>query len=221
MIGRNPDIVSQQARLFSNIAIAAEFHPRAKAIRFWRQSSDLLCSQVVMHKKSLAAYEYLEADIAELAVQMEQVAIPDFHAFCRDIETVFTGAQPCGPIAALEQLDWYKMRRLSAYAQYWQSRNPAEVNKLLCFVMAMPVYSYLFGWFVSKAESEAMKQIIEQLGCSGNYVVGVSPFKQMFTEEMSHAVNEAKMLVSTYRGSRDHNAARVVNGMLNKMMAQP
>jgi hypothetical protein len=46
----------------------------------------------------------------------------------------------------------------------------------------------------------------------------VNQFKQLFRDEIDTAFNQAKMLVSTFRGTRTDNAARIVNGMVNSMV---
>ena len=55
--------------------------------------------------------EELEADIANIAARLSSVAIPDYYAFCVDVETIFNGAQPSGPIAGLQDLDWKTFRK--------------------------------------------------------------------------------------------------------------
>lgn len=212
--------MSEHAGLFSSVAVLAEFHPQAKALRFWRdeQTHDLH-AQVEFYDSPLEALQELEADIALVSNTLSDAALPDFHAFCTDIETIFHGAQPSGPIAGLRGVDWVRFRRISAYAQYWQDRNPREVNKLLTFMMGIPLYSQLLGRFITRRHSEAEQDILQQTAEPGSvYIIGVNRFRQLFREDIDNAFNEAKMLVSTFRGTRDDNAARIINGMLKSMM---
>jgi len=147
---------------------------------------------------------------------LSRAVLPDFHAFCTDIEIIFAGGQPSGPILALKPLDWLRFRRISAYAQYWKHRNPREVNKLLTFVMGIPLYSCLLGEIISQRQSDAEQEIVNRISQPGGvYIMGVNRFKQLFCDDIDNALNEAKILVSTFRGTRSDNAARIVNGMLD------
>jgi hypothetical protein len=207
-----------QAGLFSSVAVLAEFHPQAKALRFWRDQDDDLHARVELYDAPLPALEELEADIALVTSTLSDAALPDFYAFCRDIETIFGGGQPSGPISGLADIDWPRFRRLSAYAQYWQERNPREVNKLLTFMMGIPLYSQLLEKIIVRGESEAEQQILQQIALPGGvFMMGVNRFRDLFREEIDSAFNEAKLLVSTYRGTRDENAARIINGMVKSM----
>jgi len=212
-------MMTEHAALFSAIAVMAEFHPQAKALRFWRDEQDnTLQSRVELYDSPLQALEELEADIAVVSSDLKEAALPDFHAFCTDIEIVFDGGHPSGPVAALEKLDWPRFRRISAYAQYWKPHNPREVSKLLTFVMGIPLYSCLVGELIMRRHSEAEQEILNQIDQPGGvYIMGVNRFKQLFQEDIDNAFNEAKMLVSTFRGTRSDNAARIVNGMLDSM----
>lgn len=207
------------AALFTSIAVMAEFHPQAKALRFWRDQQDLtLQSRVELYDSPLQALEELEADIALVSSDLSDAALPDFHAFCTDIEIIFDGGQPSGPIDELEQLDWRRFRRISAYAQYWKQQNPREVNKLLTFVMGIPLYSCLLGEIITQRRSDTEQEILSRIDQPGAvYIMGVNRFKQLFRQDIDNALNEAKMLVSTFRGTRSDNAARIVNGMLDSM----
>jgi hypothetical protein len=209
--------MTEHSSLFSSVAVMAEFHPRAKALRFWRDEKKAnLKSQVELYDSPLEALEELEADIAIVTAVLAHAALPDFHAFCTDVETIFEGAQPSGPIAELDKLDWYRFRRISAYAQYWKQRNPREVNKLLTFVMGIPLYSCLLGEFITQRHSDAEQEILNTVAVPGGiYIMGVARFKDLFRSDIDNAFNEAKMLVSTFRGTKTENAARIVNGMLN------
>lgn len=210
----------EHAGLFSSVAVLAEFHPQAKALRFWRDdNSQTLRSQVVLYNSPLEALQELEADIALVSSTLIDATLPDFHAFCTDIETIFHGAQPSGPIAGLDEVDWPRFRRISAYAQYWQERNPREVNKLLTFMMGIPLYSQLLGQFITRRHNQTETEILEQTAeVGGVYIMGVNRFRQLFREDIDNAFNEAKLLVSTFRGTRDDNAARIVNGMVKSAL---
>lgn len=212
--------MSEAAGMFSSVAVLAEFHPRAKALRFWRdEQNQLLQSKVELYDAPLEALQELEADIALVSSTLSEAALPDFHAFCTDIETIFRGAQPTGPVAELSGVDWPRFRRISAYAQYWQDRNPREVNKLMTFMMGIPLFSQLLGRFITRRQSEAGQQILQQTAEPGGvYIIGVNRFHQLFLEDIDNAFNEAKMLVSTFRGTRDANAARIINGMVKSML---
>ncbi|WP_438969680.1 hypothetical protein [Methylophaga sp.] len=213
--------MSEHAALFRSVAVMAEFHPQAKALRFWRNEDDCkLESRVELYDSPLEALEELEADIALVSSHLTDAVLPDFYAFCRDIETIFEGGQPSGPITKLDHLDWPRFRRISAYAQYWKDRNPREVSKLLTFVMGIPLYSCLLGELITQRQSDAEQEILNRIERPGGiYILGVNRFKQLFREDIDKAFNEAKMLVSTFRGSRSENAARIVNGMLDSMWA--
>ena len=211
--------MSDYASIFSSIAVLAEFHPQAKALRFWRDEEHQLHGQVELYHSSLEALEELEADIAWVSNTLIDAALPDFHAFCTDIEIVFAGAQPSGPIATLQGVDWPRFRRISAYAQYWQDKNPREVNKLLTFMMGIPLYSHLLGRFIIRRHAQAERDIMEQTSRPGGvYILGVNRFRQLFQEDMDNAFNEARLLVSTFRGTRDENAPRIINGMVKSML---
>lgn len=206
--------------MFSSVAVLAEFHPQAKALCFWRdEQEDVVCARVEFYDAPLEALQELEADIALVTSTLGEAALPDFHAFCTDIETVFRGAQPSGPINQLAEVDWPRFRRISAYAQYWQDRNPREVNKLLTFMMGIPLYSQLLGRFISRRHSDTEQEILRQTAEPGGvFIMGVNRFHQLFREDIDNAFNEAKLLVSTFRGTRDDNAARIINGMVKSMM---
>jgi hypothetical protein len=174
---------------------------------------------VELYDSPLQALQELEADIALVSSSLSNAALPDFHAFCTDIEAIFDGAHPSGPIASLTGVDWPRFRRISAYAQYWQERNPREVNKLLTFMMGIPLYSQLLGRFITRRHSDAERDILQQTEAPGSiYILGVNRFRQLFRQDIDNAFNEAKMLVSTFRGTRDENAARIVNGMVKSML---
>jgi hypothetical protein len=211
--------MSEYAGMFTSVAVLAEFHPQAKALRFWRDEQQQLHSQVELYDSPLEALQELEADIAMVSSSLSSAALPDFHAFCTDIETIFGGASPSGPVAELGGVDWPRFRRISAYAQYWQERNPREVNKLLTFMMGIPLYSQLLGRFITRRHGDAEQEILLQTEQPGSiYILGVNRFRQLFREDIDNAFNEAKMLVSTFRGTRDENAARIVNGMVKSML---
>lgn len=213
--------MTDHASLFSSVAVMAEFHPRAKAIRFWRDDCMKCHSRVELYDAPMQALEELEADIAVVSTELSKAALPDFHAFCTDIETIFDGAQPTpqGAIAKLDKLDWHRFRRISTYAQYWRERNPREVNKLLTFVMGVPMYSRILGQLIICRHSEAEREILALIKePRAVYIMGVNQFKQLFKEDINYAFNEAKMLVATFRGTRSDNAARIVNGMVNSLL---
>lgn len=209
--------MTEHAGLFTSVAVMAEFHPQAKALRFWRdESGNQLQSRVELYDSPLQALEELEADIAVVSSELSRAVLPDFHAFCTDIEIIFDGGQPSGPILGLKSLDWPRFRRISAYAQYWKQRNPREVNKLLTFVMGIPLYSCLLGEIITQRQSAAEQEIVNRVNQPGGvYIMGVNRFKQLFRDDIDNALNEAKMLVATFCGTRSDNAARIVNGMLD------
>jgi hypothetical protein len=208
--------MNESAGMFSSVAVLAEFHPQAKALRFWRdEQQEMLHARVELYDAPLEALQELEADIALVSSSLSDAALPDFHAFCADIENIFRGAQPSGPVAHLSQLDWPRFRRISAYAQYWQERNPREVSKLLTFMMGIPLFSQLLGSFITRRHGETEQAILQQTAEPGGvYIMGVNRFHQLFSNEIDTAFNEAKLLVSTFRGTRDDNAARIINGMV-------
>lgn len=212
--------MQQLSQLFSSVAVMAEFHPRARALRFWRdKQSQALLSDIVYFDKPLTIKEELEADIAGIASRLSAAALPDYHAFCVDVEIIFNGAQPSGPIAGLQDLDWKTFRKISSYAQYWKERNPREVAKLITFVMAIPVFSRLVGQLIVDKQSTTEKQIYQQIAeTGGTFILGVGRFRELFAEEIATAYNEAQLLVSTFRGTKSDEAARIVNGMVASMV---
>jgi hypothetical protein len=212
--------MTEHASLFASVAVLAEFHPQAKALRFWRdEQQQQLHAKVELYDSPLPALEELEADIALVSNTLSEAALPDFHAFCQDIEAIFHGGQPSGPVSDLDGVDWARFRRISAYAQYWQDRNPREVNKLLTFMMGIPLYSQLLGSFITRRHGEAEQEIIAKTASPGAvYIMGVNRFNQLFREDIDTAFNEAKLLVSTFRGTRDENAAKIINGMVKSML---
>ncbi len=214
--------MQELSQLFSSVAVMAEFHPRARALRFWRdKQSQSLLSDIVYFDKPLTIKEELEADIASIASRLTAAALPDYHAFCVDVEIIFNGAQPSGPIAGLQDIDWKTFRKISSYAQYWKERNPREVAKLITFVMAIPVFSRLVGQLIVDKHSKTEKQIHRQIAEAGGvFILGVGRFQELFAEEISTAFNEAQLLVSTFRGTKSDEAARIVNGMVAAMVSQ-
>jgi hypothetical protein len=209
-------------QLFASVAVIAEFHPKLKAIRFWQDSKTLQYhSAVIFFDRTLAPREELEADIANIATQLASAALPDYHAFCVDLEHLFNGAQPSGPIRHLSDVDWRTFRKISSYAQYWKQRNPREVNKLITFVMAVPVFSRLAGQLIVQNHNVTESQIFEQITQQhGSFVMGGKRFRELFRQEIDTAYNEAKLLVSTFRGTKTEGAARIVNGMVESIVTR-
>lgn len=209
-------------QLFASVAVIAEFHPKLKAIRFWQDSKTLqFHSTVIFYDRTLEPREELEADIANIATQLSLAALPDYHAFCVDLEHLFDGAQPSGPIAQLTEVDWRTFRKISSYAQYWKQRSPREVNKLITFVMAVPVFSRLAGQLIVQSHSATEGQIFDQITQQqGSFVIGGKRFRELFRQEIDTAYNEAKLLVSTFRGTKTDEASRIVNGMLESMVTK-
>lgn len=207
-------------QLFASVAVIAEFHPKLKAIRFWQDSNTLQYhSAIIFYDRTLAPREELEADIANIATQLASAALPDYHAFCVDLEHLFNGVQPSGPIAQLTDVDWRTFRKISSYAQYWKQRNPREVNKLITFVMAVPVFSRLAGQLIVQSHNSTESQIFEQIAeQQGSFIMGGKRFRELFRQEIDTAYNEAKLLVSTYRGTKTEGAARIVNGMVESIV---
>lgn len=210
------------SQLFSSVTVMAEFHPRARALRFWRDDqTQLLHSKVIFFDKPLMIREELEADIASIATRLSAAALPDYHAFCVDVETVFIGGQPTGPISQLQDIDWKTFRKLSAYAQYWTERNPIEVTKLINFVMAIPIFSRLVGQIIIDQHNLTKQQIVRQLSESGGtFILGVNRFRELFREEVAKALEESQMLVATFRSTRSDEAADVVNRLVASMTGQ-
>lgn len=207
--------------LFADISVMAEFHPLAKALRFIHQADGEYRADVVFEARPLMLREELEADIATIASMLTNVALPDYHAFCVDVESIFHGAAPSGPIKHSHELDWQTFQKLSAYAQYWQERNPREVAKLITFVMAIPVFSCLVGQQIVNQRNQTATEILQNLSQPhGSYMMGVSLFRSLFEQEIQTAYNEAKMLVATFRGTRTDNAEAIVNGMVAKMVSE-
>src|SRR5690606_8512608 len=150
---------------------------------------------------------------------LASAALPDYHAFCVDLEHLFNGAQPSGPIAQLTDVDWRTFRKISSHAQYWGQRNPREVNKLITFVMAVPVFSRLAGQLIVQSHNSTESQIFEQIAeQQGSFIMGGKRFRELFRQEIDTAYNEAKLLVSTYRGTKTEGAARIVNGMVESIV---
>ncbi len=209
-------------QLFASVAVIAEFHPKLKAIRFWQDSNTLqFHSSVIFYDRTLEPREELEADIANIATQLSLAALPDYHAFCVDLEHLFDGAQPSGPIAQLTEVDWRTFRKISSYAQYWKQRSPREVNKLITFVMAVPVFSRLAGQLIVQSDNATENQIFEQIAQQqGSFIMGGKRFRELFRQEIDTAYNEAKLLVSTFRGTKTDEAPRIVNGMLESMVTK-
>ncbi|MBL1458879.1 MULTISPECIES: hypothetical protein [unclassified Methylophaga] len=209
-------------QLFASVAVIAEFHPKLKAIRFWQNSNTLqFHSSVIFYDRALEPREELEADIANIATQLSLAALPDYHAFCVDLEHLFDGAQPSGPIAQLTEVDWRTFRKISSYAQYWKQRSPREVNKLITFVMAVPVFSRLAGQLIVQSDNATENQIFEQIAQQqGSFIMGGKRFRELFRQEIDTAYNEAKLLVSTFRGTKTDEAPRIVNGMLESMVTK-
>jgi hypothetical protein len=209
-------------QLFASVAVIAEFHPKLKAIRFWQDSNTLqFHSSVIFYDRTLEPREELEADIANIATQLALAALPDYHAFCVDLEHLFDGAQPSGPIAQLTDVDWRTFRKISSYAQYWKQRSPREVNKLITFVMAVPVFSRLAGQLIVQSHNATENQIFEQIAQQqGSFIMGGKRFRELFRQEIDTAYNEAKLLVSTFRGTKTDEAPRIVNGMLESMVTK-
>ena len=209
-------------QLFASVAVIAEFHPKLKAIRFWQDSNTLqFHSSVIFYDRTLEPREELEADIANIATQLALAALPDYHAFCVDLEHLFDGAQPSGPIAQLTDVDWRTFRKISSYAQYWKQRSPREVNKLITFVMAVPVFSRLAGQLIVQSQNATENQIFEQIAQQqGSFIIGGKRFRELFRQEIDTAYNEAKLLVSTFRGTKTDEAPRIVNGMLESMVTK-
>ena len=209
-------------QVFASVAVIAEFHPKLKAIRFWQDNQTRQFHfAAIFYDRSLHPREELEADIADIATQLSMAALPDDHAFCMDVEHLFNGAQPTGPIAKLTDVDWKTFRKISSYAQYWKHRSPREVNKLITFVMAVPVFSRLAGQLIVQNQSVTESQIVEQVSRQGGFfILGGKRFRELFREEINTAFNEAKLLVSTFRGTRSDEAARIVNTMLEAMLKQ-
>lgn len=209
-------------QLFASVAVIAEFHPKLKAIRFWQNSNTLqFHSSVIFYDRALEPREELEADIANIATQLSLAALPDYHAFCVDLEHLFDGAQPSGPISKLTEVDWRTFRKISSYAQYWKQRSPREVNKLITFVMAVPVFSRLAGQLIVQSHNATESQIFEQIAQQqGSFIMGGKRFRELFRQEIDTAYNEAKLLVSTFRGTKTDEAPRIVNGMLESMVTK-
>lgn len=208
-------MINPDTQLFSSVSVLAEFHPLARAVQFWSDKNGQRHSKVVHEHIAPTAMQALEVDIAIIAEQLGKASLPDFYQFCSDIELIFHGAQPSGPVAAISDIDWLRLRRISIYAQYWKNRNPAEVNKLLSFVMGIPLYSQIVAQLIASEKSESKQEILQGITLSGGvYLVGVERYKQLFRREIDQAFNEAKVLVSAFRGTREENAAELINSMV-------
>lgn len=209
-------MITFDKHLFSSVSVLAEFHPMAKAIQFWSDKTGKAHSKVVFLPTPPTAMQALEVDIAMAGDQLSKASLPDFYQFCSDIELIFHGAQPSGPIAALTDMDWHRLRRISIYAQYWKNRNPHEVSKLLSFVMGIPLYSQIVAQRLTSETSGKRDEILQGLSVSGGvYLVGVERYKQLFRQEIDEAFNEAKVLVSAYRGTHEDNAAELINKLVS------
>jgi hypothetical protein len=208
-------MINPDTQLFSSVSVLAEFHPLARAVQFWSDKNGQRHSKVVYEHIAPTAMQALEVDIAIIADQLGKASLPDFYQFCSDIELIFHGAQPSGPVAAISDIDWLRLRRISIYAQYWKNRNPAEVNKLLSFVMGIPLYSQIVAQLIASEKSDIKQEILQGITLSGGvYLVGVERYKQLFRREIDQAFNEAKVLVSAFRGTHEENAAELINSMV-------
>lgn len=208
-------MINPDTQLFSSVSVLAEFHPLARAVQFWSDKNGQRHSKVVYEHIAPTAMQALEVDIAIIADQLGKASLPDFYQFCSDIELIFHGAQPSGPVAAISDIDWLRLRRISIYAQYWKNRNPAEVNKLLSFVMGIPLYSQIVAQLIASEKSDSKQEILQGITLSGGvYLVGVERYKQLFRREIDQAFNEAKVLVSAFRGTHEENAAELINSMV-------
>ncbi len=209
-------------QLFASVAVIAEFHPKLNAIRFWQdKKTQQFHSTIIFDDRILEPREELEADIANIATQLSLAALPDYHAFCVDLEHLFNGAQPSGPVSLLTEVDWRTFRKISSYAQYWKQRNPSEVNKLITFVMAVPVFSRLAGQFIVQKHNATETQIFDQITQQqGSFIMGGKRFRELFRQEIDSAYTEAKLLVSTFRGIKTNEASRIVNSMLESMVTK-
>ena len=208
------------SRLFASVVVLSEFHPRARAIRFCRASQQAGPEAAVLfHQHPTPQREQLEADIAVVATMLGPAAMPDYYAFCQDIESIFNGAGPSGSISRLGNFDWHRFRRLSAYAQHWRSRNPEQVVKLLAFMMAMPLISRIAAQRIVENSNETVVAIEQQMQENrGVYLLGVRRFHELFRSEIDAACSESRLLVATYRGSKEqNNAEQIVNRMVESM----
>ena len=214
-------MIALETDLFSSVSVLAEFHPLAKAIQFWSDKAGQAHSKVLLFSTEPTAMQALEVDIAMAGDQLSKASLPDYYQFCSDIELIFYGAQPSGPVAALTDIDWLRLRRISIYAQYWKDRNPQEVNKLLSFVMGIPLYSQIVAQRIASEASDKKDDIQQGLSLSGGiYLVGVERYKQLFRHEIDKAFSEAKQLVSAYRGTHEDNAAKRINSMVNAALTK-
>lgn len=208
------------SRLFASVVVLSEFHPQARAIRFCRASQHAAPeARVLFNQHATPQREQLEADIAWVATLLAPAALPEYFAFCQDLETIFNGAGPSGPISRLDNFDWHRFRRVSAYAQYWRARNPEQVIKLVAFMMAMPLFSRIAAQRIVESNSETVVAIAQQMRQDhGVYLLGVRQFQALFRNEIADACNEAKWLVATYRGSKEQtNAEQIVNRMVESI----
>lgn len=214
-------MINPDSQLFSSVSVLAEFHPLARAIQFWSDKNGQRHSKVVYEHIAPTAMQALEVDIAIIADQLGKASLPDFYQFCSDIELIFHGAQPSGPVAAVSDIDWLRLRRISIYAQYWKNRNPAEVNKLLSFIMGIPLYSQIVGQLIVSQASEREQEIIRRITVtSGVYMIGAELYKRLFRHEIDQAFNEAKVLVSAFRGTHEENAAELINRMAEAALSK-
>lgn len=207
--------------MFADVSVMSEFHPLARTLRFTHHANGEYRADVVLEERPLMLKEELEADIATTTAMLTAAALPDYHAFCVDVETIFQGATPNGPVSKVAELDWKTFRKLSAYAQHWRDRNPREVAKLVTFVMAIPMFSCLVGQQIVSQRNQTATEILDNISQPhGSYMMGVSLFRSLFETEIQTALNESRMLVATFRGTRSDNADAIVNGMVAKMVSQ-
>ncbi len=215
-------MLSCDTQLFSSVSVLAEFHPLAKTIQFWSDSHGQTHSKTIFEQATPTAMQALEVDIAMVADQLAKASLPDFYQFCTDIELIFHGAQPSGPVTTVAEIDWQRLRRISIYAQYWKHRNPQEVDKLLSFVMGIPLYSQIVAQLITAEATESRDEILRGISLSGGvYLIGVQRYKHLFRSEINQAMNEAKVLVSTFRGTHDDNAAELLNRMVDTILTKP
>lgn len=208
--------MQQQSVPFSSVAVLSRFHPRARTLWFRRRPDTGAVQVTIIYADTpMDARTVLEAELALASSLLVDAAGPDFHAFCRDIEMLIQGAQPSAPVERLALADWTMLRRISSYAQHWRQRNPAEVDRLLSFMMCMPAYSRLAAIGISRHGGADWQDILAlSARGTGGYLIGVSRFHSLFQRQLAAAMTQANQLLSVCHGDGSASAARRVKALL-------
>ena len=94
-----------------------------------------------------------------------------------------------------------------------------SVLSLLLLFLIVPVFAQEQ---ITEEEVNQEKLLIEanREKLLGNYDKAITMLRELFRQEIDTAYNEAKLLVSTFRGTKTDEAPRIVNGMLESMVTK-